>query len=47
MSEGLTGKREHIRQLCGSLGPILGDTMNEVFRAYCAEDAEGKQQIEA
>ena len=46
MSEGVTGKTEHIRQLCRSLRPILGDMMNEVFQAYCAEDAEGKQQVE-
>lgn len=46
MPDGTTGKTEHIRQLCRRLKPILGDRMNQVFEAYCAEDAEGKQQIE-
>ena len=46
MAEGITSKAELIRQLCRSLRPILGDKMNEVFQAYCAEDTEGKQQIE-
>jgi hypothetical protein len=47
MTEGTTNKIEQVRQLCRSLRPILRDKMNEVFQAYCAEDAEGKQQIEA
>ena len=46
MPDGTTGKTEHIRQLCQRLRPILGHKMNQVFEAYCAEDAEGKQQIE-
>jgi predicted transcriptional regulator len=46
MPDGTTGKTEHIRQLCQRLKPILGYKMNQVFEAYCAEDAEGKQQIE-
>lgn len=46
MPDGTTGKTEHIRQLCQRLRPTLGDKMNQVFEAYCAEDAEGKQQIE-
>jgi len=47
MAEATAGKTEQVRQLCRSLRPILGDKMNEVFQAYCVEDAEGKQQIEA
>jgi len=47
MAEGTTGKTEYIRQLCRSLRPILGDKMNQVFEAYCAEDDNGKKQIEA
>jgi hypothetical protein len=47
MAEGTTSKIEQVRQLCRSLRPILGDKMNEVFQAYCTEDADGKQQIEA
>jgi hypothetical protein len=46
MPDGTTGKTEHIRQLCQRLKPILGYKMNQVFEAYCAEDAGGKQQIE-
>jgi len=46
MAEVATGKTEYIRQICRSLRPILGNKMNQVFEAYCAEDDEGKQQIE-
>jgi len=46
MPDGTAGKPEYIRQLCRKLRPILGDKMNQVFEAYCAEDVEGKQQIE-
>jgi hypothetical protein len=46
MPEGTTGKTEYIRQLCRSLRPILGDRISQVFEAYCAEDDNGKQQIE-
>lgn len=46
MPDGTVGKTEHIRQLCQRLRPILGHKMNQVFEAYCAEDDEGKQQIE-
>jgi hypothetical protein len=45
MPDGTTSKTEHIRQLCQRLRPILGNKMNQVFQAYCAEDAEGKQQV--
>ena len=46
MPDGTVGKTEHIRQLCQRLRPILGNKMSQVFEAYCAEDVEGKQQIE-
>lgn len=46
MPDGTIGKTENVRQLCRRLKPILGNKMNQVFEAYCAEDAEGKQQIE-
>jgi hypothetical protein len=36
----------HVRQLCLRLKPILGVQMDQVFAAYCAEDVEGKKQIE-
>ncbi len=35
-----------VRELCLKLKPILGPTMDQVFAAYCAEDTEGKQQIQ-
>jgi len=46
MPDAISGKTEYIRQLCRRLRPILGDRMNQVFEAYCAEDDAGKQQIE-
>ncbi len=46
MPDPTTGKTEYIWQLCRRLRPILGDNMSQVFEAYCAEDTEGKQQIE-
>jgi hypothetical protein len=46
MPEGTSGKTEYVRILCQRLKPILGNRMSQVFEAYCAEDAEGKQQIE-
>jgi len=46
MPDGTVGKTENIRQLCQRLRPILGNKMSQVFEAYCAEDVEGKQQIE-
>jgi len=44
--DGKSGKMEYVRQLCRRLRPILGARIDEVFTAYCAEDAEGKQQLE-
>jgi len=46
MPDGTAGKTEYIRGLCQRLRPILGNKVNQVFEAYCAEDADGKQQIE-
>ena len=46
MPDGTTGRTEHVRILCQRLKPILGDRMSQVFEAYCAEDDNGKQQIE-
>ena len=46
MFDGKSNRTEHIRQICRRLRPILGPRIDEVFAAYCAEDAEGKQQLE-
>jgi len=46
MPDATTARTEYIRQLCRKLRPILGEKMNQVFESYCAEDAEGRQQIE-
>jgi len=46
MADDTTGKTNQVRQLCQRLRPILGDKIGQVFEAYCAEDAEGKEQIE-
>jgi len=47
MPDGIAGKTEYIRQLCQRLKPILGGKINDIFQAYCAEDAQGKEQIES
>ena len=47
MPDGTTGKTEYIRQLCQRLRPILGGKITDIFQAYCAEDALGKEQIES
>ena len=44
--DGKSGKMEYARQLCRRLRPVLGPRMDEVFAAYCAEDSDGKQQLE-
>ena len=36
----------NVRQLCLRLRPILGPTMDRVYEAYMAEDADGREQIE-
>jgi hypothetical protein len=46
MADITSGKADHVRQLCRSLRPILGRQMDKVFEAYCAEDDEGKRQLE-
>lgn len=46
MFEGKGGRMDYVRQLCRRLRPILGARMDEVFAAYCAEDSEGRQQLE-
>ena len=47
MAEGTPNRQEYVRQLCQRLRPILGEELNKVFQVYCAEDTEGRQQIEA
>jgi hypothetical protein len=37
---------DHVRQLCLKLKPIMGDQMDQIFAAWCAEDKEGKEQIQ-
>jgi len=46
MFDGKSNRTEHIRQLCRRLRPILGARIDEVFAGYCAEDPDGKQQLE-
>jgi hypothetical protein len=46
MIDGKSGRMEYVRQLCRRLRPVLGARMDEVFAAYCAEDADGRQQLE-
>jgi hypothetical protein len=46
MIDGKSGRMEYVRQLCRRLRPVLGARMDEVFAAYCAEDTDGRQQLE-
>ena len=46
MAERDSSNAVHVRELCLKLKPILGSKMEQVFAAYCAEDVEGKKQIE-
>jgi hypothetical protein len=36
----------NIRQLCLRLRPILGPNVDQIYEAYLAEDADGREQIE-
>jgi hypothetical protein len=47
MPDFIPGKVEHVRELCQKLKPIFGQKMQQLFAAYCAEDDEGKKQIES
>jgi DNA helicase HerA-like ATPase len=47
MPDFIAGKVEHVRELCQKLKPIFGEKMQQLFAAYCAEDDEGKKQIES
>jgi len=40
------GKSSDVRQLCLRLRPILGARMDQIYAAYLAEDADGRDQIE-
>ncbi len=40
------GNFNNIRQLCLRLRPILGVRMDQIYTAYLAEDADGREQIE-
>jgi hypothetical protein len=40
------GNFSNIRQLCLRLRPVLGVRMDQVYTAYLAEDADGREQIE-
>ena len=40
------GNFSNIRQLCLRLRPLLGVRMDQVYTAYLAEDADGREQIE-
>jgi hypothetical protein len=40
------GNFSNVRQLCLRLRPILGVRMDQVYEAYLAEDADGREQIE-
>ena len=46
MADRVSSDAGHVRELCLRLKPILGSQMDRVFAAYCAEDVEGRKQIE-
>lgn len=46
MAEFRPGNTDRVRDLCRKLKPIIGQKMDQLFSAYCAEDAAGKTQIE-
>jgi len=47
MRDFIPGKVEHVRELCQKLKPLFGEKMQQLFAAYCAEDEDGKKQIES
>ena len=46
MTESRSSSDNKVRDICLKLKPILGAEMDQVYGAYCAEDAGGKEQIE-
>ena len=46
IADRISSDAGRVRELCLKLKPILGSQMDQVFAAYCAEDAEGKVQIQ-
>ena len=46
MTESRSSSDNKVRDICLKLKPILGAEMDQVYAAYCAEDAGGKEQIE-
>jgi len=46
MTEFRPGNTDRVRDLCRRLKPIIGPKMDQLFSAYCAEDVDGKTQIE-
>jgi len=46
MAEGRPPPAGAARELCQKLKPLLGEKMDRIYAAYCAEDIDGKRQIE-
>ena len=46
MLDGRSPQTQNAREICLKLKPIFGVKMDEIYAAYCAEDTEGKKQIE-
>ena len=46
MADVGTPQAAKARELCLRLKPILGEQMDQIYMAYCAEDDEGKRQVE-
>ncbi len=45
MNDPTSAKRQRVRELCRKLKPILGNKMDQLYMAFTAEDAVGKDQI--
>jgi len=46
MPESRSPQSSKAREICLKLKPILGSDMDQIYEAYCVEDAAGKEQIE-
>jgi len=42
----LFNKSSSVRTLCNRLRPIIGDKADDIYRAYMAENVDGKKEIE-
>lgn len=46
MMKVFDGNQEKVREICRKLQPLLGEQIRQLFQAYIAEDAQGRELIE-